>query len=198
MNQREQQKQATRMALSEAAIDLFCEHGVEATRVEDIAASVGVTPRTFFLHFPTKHAAAFPDHEERVKSFIASLDELSAVEHPIEALKQTVLAGIRTITSSSLRRKRYQLLRSIPEFAGIDIVHDLDYEAAIIDHLTTPASNSGPVSADEMFAARNTASSILGLSRSALTTWAEFPDFDPVRAIEEGLDALLLKPSECR
>src|SRR5262245_45890562 len=47
-------RNATRRRLLDAANELFREHGYEATTAAAIAASAGVTERTFFRYFPSK------------------------------------------------------------------------------------------------------------------------------------------------
>jgi AcrR family transcriptional regulator len=43
---REEKKQATRVALREAALRLALKHGPDNVRVDDIAEAAGVSPRT--------------------------------------------------------------------------------------------------------------------------------------------------------
>ncbi|MDN5913626.1 MAG: TetR/AcrR family transcriptional regulator [Pseudonocardia sp.] len=53
-------REATRVRLTELALDLFARQGFEDTTAAEIAAAAGVTERTFFNHFTTKLDAIFP------------------------------------------------------------------------------------------------------------------------------------------
>jgi AcrR family transcriptional regulator len=49
----------TRSALLEAALNLFSANGYDVTTTDEIAASAGVSARTFFRYFPTKESVLF-------------------------------------------------------------------------------------------------------------------------------------------
>jgi len=51
---RERTRRAVQKEMTEAANALFVERGYESTTIDDIAAAVGVSPRSVFRYFPTK------------------------------------------------------------------------------------------------------------------------------------------------
>ena len=63
----------TRQALLQAAMKRFVADGVHQTSVADIAADVGVTERTFYRHFPSKHAVIFADYDIGFEWFARAL-----------------------------------------------------------------------------------------------------------------------------
>ena len=63
----------TRVALRRAALARFQTQGVEATSAEQIAADAGVTLRTFYRHFPSKHDLLFADYDSGLQWFRGAL-----------------------------------------------------------------------------------------------------------------------------
>ncbi|MFC4589274.1 TetR/AcrR family transcriptional regulator [Sphaerisporangium corydalis] len=86
MGLRERKKHQTRLALIDAAFDLFLVQGYEATTVDQIAAAVDVSPRTFFRYFGSKEDLALDftvEYEELVTTALAARP---AGEAPLAAL----------------------------------------------------------------------------------------------------------------
>lgn len=170
--QRELQRLETRRSLAEHAIRLFQEQGFDETTVEEIAAAAGVSTRTFFLHFPTKAAAAFPDHAQRVDDFVARLHDGAPHQNPISQLRSVLLG--RFDTSTPTRLTRYRLLGSVPELRDEDARTDRDYEEAIRDYLVLHwgASTEARVRASAI------ANSVIGVVRATMSSAIE-GGYDP-------------------
>ncbi|WP_152546715.1 TetR/AcrR family transcriptional regulator [Amycolatopsis orientalis] len=88
---RERKKRAARRAMSEAALKLAAEKGVEQVRVEDIASAVGVSPRTFNNYFSSKEEAICSFIVERQERVREALRERPAGETLWEAVSAATL-----------------------------------------------------------------------------------------------------------
>lgn len=88
---RERKKRETRIALSWAAVRLTVARGYDNVRVEDIAAEVGVSPRTFNNYFASKGAAITARHLDRAMVIAEELRARPAGEPLWEAIANAVL-----------------------------------------------------------------------------------------------------------
>lgn len=73
----------SRRALLEAADAIFASHGWAGTRVEDVAATAGVSPATAYNHFATKHALIGHVYAPLVRPLIAQATADLARERPV-------------------------------------------------------------------------------------------------------------------
>lgn len=167
VNQRERQRLATRQRLAEHALRLFQRRGFDDTTVEQIASAAGVSERTFFLHFPTKAASAFPDHDQRVAGFVEKLGEAADHPNPMQHLCHMMAAGLDV--GSPMRRRRYQLLASVAALRDEDARTDRDYEKAVAEYLVG-AWGSSP---DATLRANAVANATMGVVRASLIAWSE-------------------------
>ena len=81
----------TREALRQAALVRFLAQGVEDTSAEQIAADAGVSLRTFYRHFSSKHDLLFADYTG-LHWFRAALDARPASESIIESVQSAVFS----------------------------------------------------------------------------------------------------------
>jgi AcrR family transcriptional regulator len=175
VNQRELQRLETRRMLAEHALRLFHDQGFDETTVEEIAAAAGVSPRTFFLHFATKSAAAFPDHEERVAAFVERLGDGASHRNPLHHLCDLMLSAVDN--TSPMRRTRYRLLAKVSALRDEDARTDRDYEEVIARYLMQCWGDS----IEARVRAHAVANAVLGVARASLIAWSE-----------EGIDARMV------
>jgi AcrR family transcriptional regulator len=145
---RERKKARLRLDLTRAAVDLFKEQGFEATTVEQIAAKVETSPRTFFRYFGSKEDVLFGDTPERLRSLRDRLDTAAPDEPPIAVVKNALIEQIVHFTNfddPQLEADCAELWVSepVPRRRYIEIV--LEWESVISEYLarswhTTPDS----------------------------------------------------------
>ncbi|KUI37672.1 TetR family transcriptional regulator [Mycobacterium sp. IS-1496] len=83
----------TREALRQAALVRFLAQGVEETSAEQIAADAGVSLRTFYRHFASKHDLLFADYDAGLQWFRTALAKRSADQSLIEAVHAAIMAS---------------------------------------------------------------------------------------------------------
>jgi AcrR family transcriptional regulator len=81
----------TREALRQAAVVRFLAQGVQDTSAEQIAADAGVSLRTFYRHFSSKHDLLFADYTG-LHWFRAALDARPADEPVIDSVQSAIFA----------------------------------------------------------------------------------------------------------
>jgi AcrR family transcriptional regulator len=81
----------TREALIQAALVRFLAQGVADTSAEQIAADAGVSLRTFYRHFKSKHDLLFADYTG-LNWFRAALDARPADEPIIDSVQAAIFA----------------------------------------------------------------------------------------------------------
>lgn len=82
----------TREALRRAAVVRFIGQGVEDTSAEQIAADAGVSLRTFYRHFASKHDLLFADYDAGLHWFRKALADRSPEEPIIESVQTAIMA----------------------------------------------------------------------------------------------------------
>ena len=125
----------TREALRRAALLRFLDQGVEDTSAEQIAADAGVSLRTFYRHFASKHDLLFADYDAGLHWFRSALASRPSGEPLIESVQAAIFAfpyDVGVVTQiASLRAAELEPDRIIRHIRHVEA----DFAEAIAEHL---------------------------------------------------------------
>lgn len=128
---RERKKRATRQALTDAALRLALDQGLEHLTVEEISEAADVSPRTFFNYFSSKEEAILGDDLPRVdreraaQAVRGSADALDGLSHLAESI------AAETGQSRERIRMRRELMERYPALIPRMFAAFGDFEAAL-------------------------------------------------------------------
>lgn len=110
MGLRERKKRDTRWALSDAALELALERGLDNVTRDDIANRAGVSLRTFNNYFTGKYEAVAFRQLDRGRQGLAAFRERPADEPLWAALTQAMLAPLEAEGAAGTRPTRDELV----------------------------------------------------------------------------------------
>jgi len=171
-------RERTRVALREAALRRFVDDGFDATSVADIAADVGVTPRTFYRYFASKDEVLFSDYEARLDWFRRAL----SVRPRRESITTAVLNAIESFPDdpqvvseiARLRAGELDARRIEPHIRRAEAELGREIESHLLERDGTRADAGD----DRPFLAAVAARSIAAAVFAALDRWMAGPDHD--------------------
>lgn len=177
---RERKKHQTHEALVASALALFAERGFERVTVEEIAASCGVSPRTFFRYFPSKEDVLFADIDGRQQQLLAAIDEQPGGTTPLLALRAAVFAVASDYEDERARiLLRHQVIASTPALWHRAVERHHQWELAIVEELRHTGLAAG---LDDLELRLVVAASSTAL-RVAVETWTAAGGNDDLRAL---------------
>lgn len=164
----------TRDALRQAALVRFLGQGVEATSAEQIAADAGVSLRTFYRHFTSKHDLLFADYDAGLQWFRAALSEQSGEASLIDSVHAAVMAAPYDVDAVA----RIAELRTQELDAGRIVRHVRQVEgefAEAVEEFLIRTDRPGP-GADERLRVTVTARCVAAAVFGAMEVWMLDPD----------------------
>jgi TetR/AcrR family transcriptional regulator, regulator of mycofactocin system len=181
---RERKKLETRRALIDATIDLSSRNGFEATTVDDIAAAVGVSARTFHRYFARKEDAVLGDSPARLERF---RERLAAADGTVlEGVRAAALVSAAELDEARVReRARARLVALTPALRAHNLGLYDEWAAAIAEHAAA-AVGEQPT---DRWPATVGAATMAALS-AAIRRWAAVDGVDLVAEYGEVLDLL--------
>ncbi len=161
----------TREALRQAALVRFLAQGVEDTSAEQIAADAGVSLRTFYRHFTSKHDLLFADYDAGLHWFRTALEARPVGEPLIAAVQAAIFAfpydvsavtKIATLRSSELDPDR--IVRHLHQV-------EADFAAAVEARITGGDPSVAQGSVDARLGVKVTARCISAAVFGAMEVW---------------------------
>ncbi|MBH5334649.1 TetR family transcriptional regulator [Streptomyces pactum] len=185
---REHKKRRTRDALITAALELFTRQGYERTTVEEIAAAVDISQRTFFRYFGNKEEVAFAVQDVTEAHILASLCARPAGEPPFTALHNAALdawetfgEAIESVVPVEVHLRMYQLIESTPALLAVHLRRGVELE----ERLAREIARREGVDVDADPRPRLVVAALSGAMRVAGRLWGEGPEptLESLRAI---------------
>ncbi|MFV9632131.1 TetR/AcrR family transcriptional regulator [Mycobacterium neumannii] len=184
----------TREALRKAAVVRFLAQGVEETSAEQIAADAGVSLRTFYRHFASKHDLLFADYAglDWFRSALAARDPQEPI---IEAVHSAIMArpydDWAVAQTAALRAQELEPGRVVRHMRQVEA----DFAEVIAEHLGEALSSDA--NTDERMRITVTARCIAAAVFGAMEVWMlgderSLPELsrltgEALRALAEGI-----------
>jgi TetR/AcrR family transcriptional regulator, regulator of mycofactocin system len=168
------------------AMRLFLEQGFDATTVDQIATTAGVSSRTFFRYYDSKSDVLWSEFDTEVENLRSLLAAMPTDLSIMECVRRAVLAAnhYRAEDVPELRN-RMNLINSVPEL-GASAMHHYDaWERTVSDFVGTRCGQPGD-SLYPLVAGRTT----LAACRAAYERWAARADADLTVYLDAALRGL--------
>ena len=194
-NRFERRRRQNRAALLEAAIELFQQQGIRATRLEEICERADVAPRTFFNHFETREHLYQAIAEQRARQLAERFDGLAADARPLPERLAGLLRELgRYLDARPLYRELVGEMLSLRARDGSEIARGRSLGGAVL-RLVEAAVARGEITARH--APEVIADILIGTLMAALVNWCASDDFELEPELTRAADALLdlLAPS---
>jgi AcrR family transcriptional regulator len=183
---RERKKQATRDALVEVALELFAADGVDAVSVEQIAAHVDVSARTFHRYFASKDDVLFADSQDRRRRMLDALEARPEGEPVLATLRAGALVLADAFVAHPKReRTRLRIIEGNDRLRA----RSLRNSEELADVLAALAARRLGARADDAHPRLLAAWTIASL-RIAHRRWLDHPRLDLHAEVEAAFDLL--------
>lgn len=185
---RELKKAATRRALSEAAMRLALEQGVQSVTAEAIAADVGVSTRTFHNYFTTKEAAIIAVIADRLSELIDELRARPADEPTWDALRHVMVGSV--IRDPQRQESFFQQMTLIHD--NIGLLHE---HLGVLDDMGTQlaeviAARTGTDAEDDLYPRLQAAAASCCIKVAADRWWQSQREADLSELVGEAFDQM--------
>jgi mycofactocin system transcriptional regulator len=176
----------SRRDVARAALELFARQGYEETSVDQIAAAVGVSRRTFFRYYDSKRDVVWGEFDAELIRLRARLEEASRSEPMMDVLRRAVMDTNRFGASElDELRIRIGLTSSVPTLIAHSAVRYAEWCDVVAGFVTARIGGS-----PEDLAPQTVARAALGAATAAFTYWARHEGDDLVGEVDRAFRLL--------
>lgn len=163
---RSRKKVKTRLAIEDAALELFDEQGYDTTTVEQISERAEVSTTTFFRYFPTKAEVVLSDQGQQLPALHQAILDRPPLETDLVACHRAIHAAWVVEIDAGRTARKAAVVAASPVLQGLSYQNGLRWMETIPDALAVRRGLAHP---DErcLLAARV----VLGVLASGLESW---------------------------
>jgi TetR/AcrR family transcriptional regulator, regulator of mycofactocin system len=176
----------SRVDVARAALELFRRQGYDETTVDEIAAAVGVSRRTFFRYYESKRDTVWGEFDAELIRLADQLAAAPADEPMMDVLRRAVMATNR-FGAGELDdlRIRMGLISTVPTLVADSAVRYTEW----CDVVAAFASRR-LVGSPEDLGPQTVARAALGAAMAAFTCWARYDTDDLTGAVDQAFRLL--------
>jgi AcrR family transcriptional regulator len=132
---RERKKVRTRLAIEDAALELFEEQGYETTTVEEIAARADVSTTTFFRYFPSKGEVLLSDHGQELPALRQAIVDRPDRESDLVATWRAIQETWVSAVDPARTARKARIIATSASLSGVSFLRGHQWLAVIADAL---------------------------------------------------------------
>ncbi|MEZ5569383.1 MAG: TetR/AcrR family transcriptional regulator [Halioglobus sp.] len=198
LGRREKRKQEIRSRIEEAAYELFQREGIDDTSIEQICVEADVARRTFYGHFPNKHALLGGLGISRLYNSLEPMLRELMTNHPDTRARLEAMIDYIESNFASMNDIDRQLIVLGPSAFAEDRERQREIGSSALEsfqRLITEGRKLGDV--NTAFSPEMLASVVVGTLNILTTTWAmdsHFPVFAKLEEARVLFEYLICKP----
>jgi AcrR family transcriptional regulator len=149
----ERSRQAAYAEITGVAMRLFLEQGFEQTTIDQIAATAGISRRSFFRYFGTKEDVVLGDLAGQGEVLRDALEAVPLATGPWDALRAALRAVEALTPEAGVTLKISRMMYETPSLRSRSIEKHLHWQTLLVPNIRARLAAAGLAAADAALAA---------------------------------------------